>query len=264
MVVVVVVALAGLSEAGTVHMANGDVVRGEIVDLDAEYVTVLVKSGSSAGRTRIRLSEVSDILLDSGQSIFKKDISELIKRVQPKSAAPGEGGQQTSKSQSEDEDPGKQADKVFVEFSGTYSDMLHGFRLSYPNKWGKPKPLAMNYLVFQDPRAGGFWSFNVTIFERFETTFADLAKTAKGELKSHSEYRVLSRSNWASKRGDLNGERTRGWITGDDRTIRHEQLIVETDTGILLMLNLFSASAGEGPVPEFEAVIRSLATARRR
>jgi hypothetical protein len=53
-------------------------------------------------------------------------------------------------------------------------------------------------------------------------------------------------------------ERTSGMFEKDGVRIRHEQLIIDGPFSRLFLLHFFAPGYGEGDVPEFEAVIRSL------
>ncbi|MFC1705590.1 hypothetical protein ACFL59_02065 [Planctomycetota bacterium] len=268
--------------AGTVHLLNGQVIEGRIVDVTTEHVTVQVRAGSSFGYSRILLTEVMDIQLDSGESVYaqrvhtalkqvrtevakeakaKKEIRDLMKGARTGEEADDEEEQEETEEQSTESTTAQNPNLMGISFGEVYEHRLHGFRVRYPVRWGKPKSPGAKYVVFRDgrPEARGLWSFNITIFERWELKgkFDELVKHTTAELESHKDYyRVLS--SGPAKITTTRSQRTSGIFEKKGTIIRHEQLIIETRREELLLFHFFAPGAGEGPVPEFEAVIQSI------
>jgi hypothetical protein len=263
------------AEAGTIYLLNGEEIDGEIVAIDAEEVTIKFHNGN----VKINLREVRDVELRPGESIWQTQVQRALEASRRKmaeesarklaarlgaqagAAAPALGGEAAPPVRSSLAPPS--APPSFEEslrnFVGKLASERWGFAIRYPGSW-QAGEAEDGFFTFHDPRdaARAMWSFDVTAFDDFEADFTTVAERAARELEALDGYRFRSRSR-PVRIDHQDGERTVGVYEKDGRAIRHDQVIVKTRRGVLL-IHFFSPGAplDDGGVPDVEGVIASI------
>jgi hypothetical protein len=271
--------LAAPVHAATVYLLNGNQIDGKLVFVGTEYVTLDIAKAGKAQYLKIPHREIADIQVESGESVYKRELEAARKKVREElrleaeakkrlaqeaaglAAQPATGPTAAPKNEPAPPPVEKAPELAEIEFTGFYEERLLGFSLKYPVRWGTPTRIGHGYWEFRDKTAagGGVWSFNVTFFERaFEVQGGvdELMKLSYAQLDAQKSYVSLRRGPHLGL--PTRAERASGYFRRKDMIIRHEQLIVELRSGNLLIFHFFAPGAPEGLVPEFEAVIKSL------
>jgi hypothetical protein len=258
-----VVITAGTSAlAGTIHLTNGEIIRGKIVGVSSSVVTI--QPLGMSGSMQVPLIEILDVEMDSGEQIYRTQLQRVRAGIGQETRRSAEARIQARQDTAPilEVPKGEAFEEVeatgpALSFAGAYDSPFFGFSLRYPASWER-KQEGPAYLTFQDPRqeASGIWRFNVTVFERFDTDINELKKQVRQELSEHEEYKVLQKGHVLV--AGLQGERTSGLFERDGLFIRHDVLIVENRRGHILMLHFFIPGGNANTAPEVDAVLRSI------
>lgn len=270
---VLTLAVAGAAYAGTIYLLNGEEIDGEIVDVGADEVTIKYRFGNM----RINLREVRDIELRAGESIWETKIREALE-VSRRKAAEDSARLLEEKLRRRGVDPHATAavpspwpveppPAPRVEpprpaarmFANVFESEAWGFKIRYPRNW-EAREEAPGFFTFRDPRDASrtSWSFDVTAFDAIEASYERVAAEARAQLERLPGYRFEARGMtldlWR-----LGGERTVGVYEKDGRAIRHDQVLLKTRRGTLL-LHFFSPGAPleAGGVPDVEGVLTAM------
>lgn len=252
--------------AGVVELRNGEEIRGEILDVTALEVSVRVAGG---GLVRLRLEQVRDIRLDSGESVFSPRMREARRRLaeqrrfRGEERRPGGASRPRHPARAEPVPPAPASDTGDrLSLGASYRSQMHAFALRFPSGWSA-KQTQTDYYTFQPkslpgskPEGESHWRFNITVFEAFEATVEDVKEATATELEGIDGYRtVLRRTIRVAGR---QGERSSGLFRRGKLEIRHEQVIVPAWRERVLLLNFFFPGRKAGTSPEVDAVLRSL------
>lgn len=250
--------------AGTVYLMNDEEIDGEIVDVGVDYVVIKV----GGGKQSIPLRDVRDVEFRPGESIWEKKLKTALQRS--KDTRERERREKAGLPPTPPPVPIPLPRPTPIEplspqpvidtsrLPNLFESEKYHFSLRYPSAFKTAEPES-TFFTFKDDLGGLPWSFNVTYFDTGEESDFDLLRNrAQGQLdllKPHYQQRGKQKLQV----GRFGGERTTGIYERAGRSIRHDQIVVPTRRGVLV-IHFFSpgATLDDNAVPDVEAVIGSL------
>lgn len=258
------------AEAGTVYLLNNEEIDGEILDVGVDFVVIKVPGGKQS----IPLREVRDVEFRPGESLWEKKLKDALQRAkearaaelaakrasqQPRVIAPRPGPMPPPTAGDPIPLPIVPDTPHFdpTRLGAFYESERYQFQLRYPSGMQPAEPEEA-FVTFRDGGGAVTWSFNVTYFDISMDVDYDLIRSkAQAELERIPHYRARSRRPFSI--GRYAAERTTGSYERGSRSIRHDQVVVPTRRGVLL-IHFFSpgATMEENSVPDVDGVISSL------
>ncbi len=257
------------AEAGTVYLLNDEEIDGEILDVGVDYVVIKVPGGKQS----IPLREVRDVEFRPGESLWEKKLKDALQRAKEARAAELAARRASGQGKVIAPPTGPVTPSVPVEpppiaiepppkFDPTrlgafFQSDRYQFSLRYPAAMAQLEP-EETFVTFRDDKGNVGWSFNVTYFESADDVDYEIVRSrAHGELEKIPHYRARTRRGFSV--GRYSAERTTGLYERAGKSFRHDQVVVPTRRGVLL-LHFFSpgATMDEAAVPDVDGVIASL------
>lgn len=255
--------LALPARAGTVILMNGEEIDGDVLDVGVDYVTLRV----GGGRVQYPLRDVRDVVVNGSSSVYEKQLKTALDR----SRAEEEARHNDKLKQNLPPPRATPAPlpipigKSNITLPNTDTSRLTGFfdggdryqfTIRFPGGLQQNEP-DTGFLTFKDPRGQLPWTFDITYFDVTDADYETVRSRAQGELERIQFYKPRSRSTVMV--GVTPCERTIGFYERGSHAIRHDQLVVPTRRGVLL-IHFFSpgATLDDNAVPDVDLVIQSI------
>jgi hypothetical protein len=256
--------LALPARAGTVILMNGEEIDGDVLDVGVDFVTLRV----GGGRVQYPLRDVRDVEINGNSSIYEKQLKTALDRSRAEEDAKREQKrQQVLPPPPQHKAPPQIPVGAAPSFKmpNTDTSRLTGFfdggdryqfTVRYPAALQQGEP-DTGFLTFKDPRGQLPWTFDITYFDVTDADYETVRSRAQGELERIQFYKPRSRSTVMV--GVTPCERTIGFYERGSHAIRHDQLVVPTRRGVLL-IHFFSpgATLDDNAVPDVDLVIQSI------